>query len=62
MRNFYFSLISLFLLTACSTKNQLIYLKDIQKEEANSWVDISNTIDKIESGDILKIEVLITKL
>ena len=58
MRNFYFSLISLFLLTACSTKNQLIYLKDIQKEEANSWVDISNTIDKIESGDILKIDVL----
>ena len=56
---YYFSLIIFFfLLTSCSTKSQLIYLKDIEKEEANSWVDISNTIDKIESGDILKIEVL----
>ena len=42
---------------SCSSKHQIIYLSDIKKQEANSWVDISSVSDKIESGDILKIDV-----
>ena len=38
-------------------KSQLIYLGDIKKQEANSWVDFSLVQDRIESGDILKVEV-----
>ena len=57
MKYFYFSVILVFLFTSCSTKNQIIYLKNIEKQEANSWVDFSNIKDIIEPGDILKIEV-----
>tara|TARA_X000000950_G_C13759186_1_gene596050 strand:+ start:291 stop:1037 length:747 start_codon:yes stop_codon:yes gene_type:complete len=46
--------------SSCSTKNQLIYLKDIKKQEANSWIDIPQVKDRIEAGDILKIDVKTT--
>ena len=57
MKYFYFSIISLILLNSCSTKNQIVYLKDIEKQEANSWASVASLKDKIEPGDILKIEV-----
>ena len=60
MKIFYYSIICLFFFNSCSTKNQLIYLKDIKKQEANSWVDIPLVKDRIESGDILKIDVKTT--
>ena len=41
-------------------KNQLIYLGDLKKKEANSWVDVPVVKDRIESGDILKIDVKTT--
>lgn len=60
MKYLYLSIISCFILASCTTKNQIIYLKDIQKQEANSWVDVPLVKDRIESGDILKIEVRTT--
>ena len=57
MKNLYYSIICLIFLNSCSTKNQLVYLKDIKKQEADSWVDIPPVKDRIESGDILKIDV-----
>ena len=60
MKNFYYSIICLIFFNSCSTKNQLIYLKDIKKQQANSWVDIPQVKDRIESGDILKIDVKTT--
>ncbi len=60
MKRFYYSIICLLVLSSCSTKNQLVYLKDIKKQEANSWVDIPVVKDRIESGDILKIDVRTT--
>ena len=60
MKFFYYSIICLVFFNSCSTKNQLIYLKDIKKQEANSWVDIPIVKDRIESGDILKIDVKTT--
>lgn len=57
MKYFFLVLISLFLFTSCSTKNQLIYLKDIKKHEANSWAEFSVIENRIESNDILKIEI-----
>lgn len=57
MKYFYFSIIFFLTFTSCSTKSQLIYLGDIKKQEANSWVDFSLVKDRIESGDILKVEV-----
>jgi len=60
MKYLYFVIFSSFLFNSCSTKSQLIYLKDIKKQEANSWVDFSVTKDRIESGDILKIDVRTT--
>lgn len=55
--------ISLFLFTAvffgsCTTKNQIKYLNDIKKKEANSWLNLANPNEKIEEGDILKIDVI----
>ena len=60
MKSFYYLIICLIFFSSCSTKNQLIYLKDIKKQEANSWADIPPVIDRIESGDILKIDVKTT--
>ena len=60
MKNLYYSIICIIILSSCSTKNQLVYLKDIKKQEANSWVDIPVVKDRIESGDILKIDVKTT--
>ncbi|MEC9302832.1 MAG: polysaccharide biosynthesis/export family protein [Bacteroidota bacterium] len=57
MKYFCYLIISLLILNSCSTKNQLVYLKDIKKQEANSWVDLPLVRDRIESGDILKIDV-----
>ena len=47
----------LLIILTCSTKNQLVYLKDLKKQEADSWVDLPVVKDRIESGDILKIDV-----
>ena len=60
MKRFYYSILFLIILNSCSTKNQLIYLGDLKKKEANSWVDIPLIKDRIESGDILKIDVKTT--
>ncbi|MEC9303080.1 MAG: polysaccharide biosynthesis/export family protein [Bacteroidota bacterium] len=60
MKLIYYSIICLIFFNSCSTKNQLIYLKDIKKQEANSWIDIPLVKDRIESGDILKIDVKTT--
>ena len=60
MKSSYYLIICLIFFNSCSTKNQLIYLKDIKKQEANSWVDIPPVKDRIESGDILKIDVKTT--
>ena len=57
MKYIFSTIITLLLLNSCSTKNQLIYLKDIKKHEANSWSDLPIVKDRIESGDILKIDV-----
>ena len=57
MKYFYYSIICLLVLNSCSTKNQLVYLKDIKKQEANSWTEKPIITDRIESGDILKIDV-----
>tara|TARA_B100000925_G_scaffold171416_1_gene129124 strand:+ start:27982 stop:28749 length:768 start_codon:yes stop_codon:yes gene_type:complete len=60
MKYFYYSIICLLIFNSCSTKNQIVYLKDIKKQEANAWVEIPIVKDKIESGDILKIDVRTT--
>ena len=60
MKSFYYSILFLIILNSCSTKNQLIYLGDLKKKEANSWVDIPIIKDRIESGDVLKIDVKTT--
>ena len=60
MRCFFYSIMCLIFFSSCSTKSQLIYLKDIKKQEANSWADIPQVKDRIESGDILKIDVKTT--
>ncbi|MDC3154333.1 polysaccharide biosynthesis/export family protein [Bacteroidota bacterium] len=44
-------------LSSCSFKNQIVYIKDANKIEANSWTDYSNFYNKVETGDILKIDV-----
>jgi len=49
-------LLGLFI-TSCSTKSQLIYLKDSHKHVAFSKTDYSNLSNIIESGDILMIDV-----
>ena len=51
MKYFYYSIICLTILNSCSTKNQLIYLKDIKKQEANSWIDIPLVKNRIEVVD-----------
>jgi len=58
MKFFLLHILALFLLVSCSSKHQIVYLKDIEKEEANSWVDFSSIKNKIEIGDILKIDVV----
>ena len=51
--NFYLLLLSL-ILCSCSSKNQLIYLKDVSNE---SFSINKKGFNKIEVGDILKIDV-----
>ena len=50
-----------FLLTSCSSKNQLLYLNDYnkysQKNIEHSSVLVSKNLSNIQSGDILKIDV-----
>ena len=58
MKFFYYLLFSFLFLSSCSTKNQIIYLKDLEKQKANSWSDFSSIKNKIEAGDILKIDVI----
>ena len=60
MKSLYYSIICLIFFNSCSTKNQLVYLKDIKKQEANLWADVPPIIDRIESGDILKIDIKTT--
>ena len=51
------TLFTLLLLGACSTKNQLIYLKDSNKYNTFSKIDPSLHKNLIKPGDILKIDV-----
>ena len=51
------TLFTLLLLGACSTKNQLIYLKDSNKYNTFSKIDPSLHKNVIKPGDILKIDV-----
>ena len=44
-------------LLSCSTKSQLIYLKDSPKNDTFSKVDLPKLKNTISSGDILKIDV-----
>ena len=46
----------MFIFASCSTKNQLVYLNDSDKENFNK-IDYSRINYNIESGDILKIDV-----
>ncbi len=55
---YYFPLFIYLLLTSCSSKQQIIYLKDVKKQEANEWSEFSVVKNIIEPGDILKIDVL----
>lgn len=55
----YLSLTILLLLifSSCSTKNQLVYLKDSDKNGMNAQIDFTALKNSIEVGDILKIDV-----
>jgi polysaccharide export outer membrane protein len=57
MKNLILTLSTVLFLGACSTKNQLIYLKDSDKYDAFSKIDHSLQNNPIEPGDILKIDV-----
>ena len=56
-----FSIFTAFILISCSSKNQLLYIGDhnkySQKNIEYSSVLVSKNLSKIQSGDILKIEV-----
>tara|TARA_A100001035_G_scaffold119871_1_gene94201 strand:- start:3623 stop:4402 length:780 start_codon:yes stop_codon:yes gene_type:complete len=43
---------------SCSFKNQLTYFSDHEKNDNLEWLDYSSQINNIESGDILKIDVI----
>ena len=57
MRKFYFILFLFLIFQACSFKNQIVYVKDAKKIEASSWSGLSTLKNKIQAGDILKIDV-----
>jgi len=56
MKNLFLIIVASFILASCSTKSQLVYLKDSANHDVNK-VDYSNLKNNIESGDILKIDV-----
>lgn len=51
------TILAAIILTSCSTKSQLVYLKDFDKHNSYSKVDYSTLNNNIEVGDILKIDV-----
>ena len=51
------TILAAIILASCSTKNQLIYLKDFDKQNTYSKLDYSVLNNNIEVGDILKIDV-----
>ena len=51
------TILAAIILASCSTKNQLIYLKDFDKQNTYSKTDYSVLNNNIEVGDILKIDV-----
>ncbi len=57
MRHLYSIIFILLFFGSCSMKNQIVYLNDIQKQDANSWTDFSNLENSVDAGDILKIDV-----
>ena len=57
MKNLKLLLITVLFLAACSTKHQLIYLKDSNKYDKISKKDHSSYNNLIIAGDILKIDV-----
>jgi polysaccharide export outer membrane protein len=57
MKNLILILFTALLFGACSTKNQLIYLKDSNKYDTYSKIDPSLHKNLIEPGDILKIDI-----
>lgn len=57
MKNFYKISFFLAIFCSCSSKYNIVYVNDIEKEEANSWADFKNIENVIDVGDILKIDV-----
>jgi len=51
------TILSLLIISSCSTKSQLVYLKNSDKQNTFSQVDYSALKNTIEVGDILKIDV-----
>ena len=56
MKNLFLIIFTSFILFSCSNTSQLVYLKDASTNDFNI-VDYSNLKNKIEPGDILKIDV-----
>lgn len=57
MKYLFLTILAAIILASCSTKNQLIYLKDFDKQNTYSKLDYSVLNNNIEVGDILKIDV-----
>jgi polysaccharide export outer membrane protein len=57
MKNIILTILLGLFISSCSTKSQLIYLKDSYKHDAFTKTDYSKLNNIIKSGDILKIEV-----
>ena len=51
------TILLLLIFSSCSTKNQLVYLKDSDKHSMNAQIDFTALKNSIEVGDILKIDV-----
>ena len=51
------TILLLLIFSSCSTKNQLVYLKDSDKHSTNAQIDFTALKNSIEVGDILKIDV-----
>ena len=56
MKNIYFFILSIFILSSCSSRKELVYLNDTDTQNINI-ISYSNLMNDIEVGDILKIDV-----
>ena len=57
MKNYSFAILFAFFLISCSSKHQLVYIKDYSKINKFDKIDFSKYQNKIEIGDILKIDI-----